>query len=443
MRISRKALWISLGALLVAGLVIGNLLRGRETKHKVETEKVTRRDLEAMVSGSGWIEPRRKVDVSANTAGRVVELAVEEGDTVALGQVLLRIDPAPFRGAVDRIRAAISAARADLDAAIATEAQAKADRERLEALAKRQLASANELDTARRNADKATAGVTAARARLRQEEAMLRTAEHDLNQVTITASMDGVITRRNIEEGETVVTGTMNNPGTILLTIADLSVMEAEIEVDETDVVDVRVGQDVRVTVDAFPDTTLKAVVTEVGSSARRDFTNPGQTSADFPVTVRLVQTIPGLRPGLSATAEIVTSQRTRVPSVSIGALGYRDPAAEAKDFAEHGRRKGGRREAGKAGESGPEDEEDDAGADTLGTHGRRRPETYGVFVIDSGRARFTPVTIGITGERHIEITGGVDEGTTVVSGPFQVLRELRSGDRVQSTRKGRDRAGK
>jgi len=437
-KISRKALWIGLGVLVVAILAIGNLLRGRETKHKVETEKVTRRDLEAMVSGSGWIEPRRKVDVSANTAGRVVELAVEEGDTVKLGQVLLRIDPAPFRGAVDRIRAAIGAARADLDAAIATEAQAKADRERIETLAKRQLATTNELDTARRNADKATAGVSAARSRLRQEEAILRTAEHDLDQVTITASMDGVITRRNIEEGETVVTGTMNNPGTILLTIADLSVMEAEIEIDETDVVDVRVGQDVRVTVDAFPDTTLKALVTEVGSSARRDFTNPGETSADFPVTVRLVETLPGLRPGLSATAEIVTARRTRVPSVSIGALGYRDPEAEAKDFTEHGKRKG-RREAAKA---GGEEDEADAGADTLGTH-KRRPETYGVFGIDGGRARFTPVTIGITGERHIEITGGVEEGTQVVSGPFQVLRELKSGDRVQSTRKGSERAGK
>jgi len=440
-KISRKALWIGLGVLLVAVLVIGNLLRGREPKHKVETEKVTRRDLEAMVSGSGWIEPRRKVDVSANTAGRVVELAVEEGDTVKLGQILLRIDPAPFRGAVDRIRASIGAARADLDAATATESQAKADRERIETLAKRQLASANELDTARRNADKATAGVSAARSRLRQEEAMLRTAEHDLDQVTITASMDGVITRRNIEEGETVVTGTMNNPGTILLTIADLSVMEAEIEIDETDVVDVRVGQDVRVTVDAFPDTTLKALVTEVGSSARRDFTNPGETSADFPVTVRLVETLPGLRPGLSATAEIVTARRTRVPSVSIGALGYRDPAAEAKDFKEHGRRKG-KRDTGKEGKGGEDESENDAGADSLGTH-KRRPETYGVFVIDGGRARFTPVTIGITGERHIEITGGVDEGTEIVSGPFQVLRELKSGDRVQSSRKGRDRAGK
>ena len=432
MKVPRKAVWIAFGVLVVAGLVIGNLVRSREPKHKAETEKVTLRDLEAMVSGSGWIEPRRKVDVSANTAGRVVELAIEEGDTVALGQVLLRIDPAPFRGAVDRLRAAISAARADLDAAAATEAQSKADLERIEALAKRQLASTNELDTARRSAARATAGVSAARARLRQEEAMLRTAVHDLDQVTITASMDGVITRLNIDEGETVVTGTMNNPGTVLLTIADLSVMEAEIEIDETDVVDVRLGQDVRVTVDAFPDTTLKAVVTEVGSSARRDFTNPGETSADFPVTVRLLQTIPGLRPGLSATAEIVTARRSRVPSVSIGALSYRDPAAEAKDFAEAGRRKSG------PGVAEGKDEDDEAAADTLGTHGKRRPETYGVFLIEGRRARFVPVTIGVTGERHIEITGGVEEGTSIVAGPFQVLREIRSGDRVEVARKGR-----
>jgi HlyD family secretion protein len=224
----------------------------------------------------------------------------------------------------------------------------------------------------------------------------------------------------------------MNNPGTILLTIADLSVMEAEIEVDETDVVDVRLGQNVKVTVDAFPDTVLSAMVTEVGSSARRDFANPGETSADFPVVVRLTETIPGLRPGLSATAEIVTARRSDVPSVSIGALGYRDPRAEARHFERRGRRDRGSAHADED-DDADEDESDDTSAagDSLASS-RKRDETYGLFVVENKRARFTPVTVGITGERHIEITGGVPDGAEVVAGPFQVLREIRSGDRVK-----------
>ena len=432
---SRKVLLILLGLVAVTVMVVANLRRGAETKHKVEVEKVARRNLEAVVSGSGWIEPRRKVDVSANTPGRVVELAVDEGDTVAIGQVLLRIDPTPFRGQVDRLRAGVSAARADLESAIATDAEARTELERIEALDKRRLASATQVEAARRRAERATAGVAAARSRLRQEQATLRTAEYDLSQVTISAAMAGVITRLNIEEGETVVTGTMNNPGTILLTIADLSVMEAEIEVDETDVVDVRLGQNVKVTVDAFPDTVLNALVTEVGSSARRDFANPGETSADFPVVVRLTETLPGLRPGLSATAEIVTARRSDVLSVSIGALGYRDPRAEARNFERRGRRDRGSAHADEDDDDdvGDENEDDDTSAngDTLGSSPRRR-ETYGLFLAENGRARFVPVMVGISGERHIEITAGVPEGAEVVAGPFQVLREVRSGDRLK-----------
>lgn len=423
----RKRILLIVGFVAVLGaLLAANLLKNREPHQEVETEKVKRRTLRSVVSGSGWIDPRRKVEVSSVAVGKVVELAVEEGDTVRAGQLLLRIDPAPFESQVDRLRAAIAAARAEREGAEATLTETRTDRERTEALAARDLASTTELDAARRREERAVAGLAAARGRLAEAEAMFRSAQYDLKQVTITASMSGVITRLNIEEGETVVTGTMNNPGTVLLTIADLSSMEARIDVDETDVVNVALGQEAEVTVDAFPDSILHGVVTEVGSSAKRGLGGVGETSADFEVAVRLHDTLPGLRPGLSATADIVTARRDSVLSVSIGALLYRDPAAEARHAAN---RRRGKRPAAAS----------EADEDSLDAGGRRaRPETYGLFVVEKGRVRFEPVTVGITGERHFELTGGVADGAEVVSGPFKVLRELHAGDRVKRAKGGK-----
>ncbi len=423
----RKRILLIVGfAVLLGALLAVNLVKSREARHEVELEKVKRRNLRSVVSGSGWIDPRRKVEVSSVTVGKVVELAVEEGDTVRAGQLLLRIDPAPYESQVDRLRAAIAAARAEIDAATATLTEAKTQRERIEALAARGLASTTELDAARRADERAVAGLAVARGRLAEAEAMLRSAQYDLKQVTITAAMSGVITRLNIEEGETVVTGTMNNPGTVLLTISDLSSMEARIDVDETDVVNVRIGQDAEVTVDAFPDSILHGVVTEVGSSAKRGVGVVGETSADFEVAVRLHDTLPGLRPGLSATADIVTARRDSVLAVSIGALLYRDPASEERQ-AENRRR-------GKRGPQATEADEDSLDA----TGKRARRETYGLLVVEKGRVRFEPVTVGITGERHFEITVGVADGAEVVSGPFKVLRELHAGDRVKRAKGGK-----
>ncbi len=422
----KKIIAIGAGVLLLGALLAANILRNREPEHAVEMEQVERRPLRAVVSGSGWIDPRRKVEVSAATPGKVVELAVDEGDTVKAGQLLLRIDPTPFESQVDQLRAAIAAAGAEREGAEATLAETTAERERIEALAARDLASATELDQIRRREERAIAALAAARARLAQQEALLRQARYELGQVTIAAEMAGVITRLNIEEGETVVTGTMNNPGTVLLTISDLATMEARIDVDETDVVNVKIGQPAEVTVDAFPDSILHGAVTEIGSSAKRGLGGVGETSADFEVVVRLADTLPGLRPGLSATADIVTAVRDSALSVSIGALVYRDPELESRHAENPGRR--GRTPATER-----------AAADTVDASGRRvRRETYGLLVVEKDRARFVPVTIGITGERHFELTGGIEAGAEVVSGPFKVLRELHSGDRVKRAKGGK-----
>ncbi len=441
----KKPLIIVSVVVLVAILVTVQLVRDFERATEVEVERLRPRDLRSMVSASGWLRPHRQVDVSANTMGKVVELLVREGDRVLRGQVLLRIDPARYRGEVDQLRAALHRARADLQAAETSLSEARDTLAREEALAERGVSSRDRLDGARFEVERAEATVSSGQAQVRGQQAALGTAEHDLDQVTVVSELDGVITRLNVEEGENVVTGTMNNPGTVLLTISDLSEMETRLEVDETDVVNLALDQVAELTVDAYPDTVFGGVVTEIGHAPIRAAGRAGETSADFEVIVHLTQTLAGMRPGLSASADIVTATRDTVLSVSIGALVYRDPERERRAEERH---RGGRASRSRAGAerdtaaavtaaavdspAEPDDGEDDD--DSTGN------EVYGLFVIEGGRARFTPVEIGITGERHFEILAGIDAGTEVVAGSFRTLRELRSGDRVKPKKRNRQR---
>jgi HlyD family secretion protein len=291
--------------------------------------------------------------------------------------------------------------------------EARDNLEREEALAARGLSAQNALANQRRAATRAEAEVAAARAEIRRQEAALMTAQHDLDQVTVIDEMGGVVTRLNVEEGENVVTGTMNNPGTVLLTISDLGIMDVKLEVDETDVVALELGMRGDVRVDAFPDTTFAAAVTEIGHAPIRRSGRAGESSADFEVVLRLDQVVPGFLPGLSASADIVTAVRDSVIAVPIGALVYRDPEEEARRF-ERGRVRSAT-------------DESDAGTDPQ--------ETYGVYIMLDGRARFRVVTIGITGERYFELLEGLDEGAEIITGPFSVLRSLEAGDRVKRER--------
>ena len=229
----------------------------------------------------------------------------------------------------------------------------------------------------------------------------------------------GVVTRLDVEEGENVVTGTMNNPGTVLLTVADLSVMEVRLEVDETDVVDLERGMRAEVRVDAFPDTTFGGAVSEIGLAPVRRSGRAGESSADFEVIVRLDVPAPGFLPGLSASADVVTAEREGALAVTIGALVYRDPARESRRAARRGR----------AASVADDDDEEDEGE-----------ETYGVYLIEKGRAVFRQVEIGISGERHFEVVSGVADGDRIIAGPFRVLRNLESGDKVKSKRSKKTR---
>jgi HlyD family secretion protein len=385
---------------------------------QVRTEKVERRDLVSVVTASGKIQPKKKVDISADISGRVIQVAVEEGQWVNKGDLLVRIDPTQFEASLRRAQAAVAQSRAQGAQARANLLKAQNDLRRSEQLGRGQdLISPADLDNARTQAAVAQAQLEAANFAVQQAQASVSEAQEALRKTTIVAPMSGRITRKNIEEGETAIVGTMNNAGTVLLTVADLSVMEARVKVDETEVTRVKVGDSASVRVDAFNGQAFHGTVTQIGNSAvqQQAAASADQQSVDFEVTIT-IDNATQLRPDLTATADIVTDNRRGVVAVPIIAVTARDHAGKKFKSSD---------DQAKAAE---------AGQDTAGSGPRRGDEVNGVFVVEGGKARFVPVTVGITGDRYFEVTRGLRGGETVVSGTYQAIRDLEAGTPVRVT---------
>jgi HlyD family secretion protein len=269
--------------------------------------------------------------------------------------------------------------------------------------------------------------------RIKVEEAGLATTKYNLNQVIISAPMDGLVTRRSIEEGETAVLGTMNNAGSVLLTIADMSVLEAEVEVDETEIPSVLLGQQAKVMIDAVPDRTFKGHVTEVGNSPIQTTQQAGgqRQATTFKVVITLDEQVPDVRPGFTCTAEITTATRKDVVSVPIQALTVREMLYN--DKGEMVREQPQRRRRSNAVET-------PVSASNEPPPGHTRKETEGVFVFTGGRGVFTPVKVGIAGEQYFEVLSGLKAGDQVITGPFASVRELSDGGDVKVQQNNRDR---
>jgi HlyD family secretion protein len=408
--------WIILAAvaIVIALFIVLNLTRGG-SKVEVQTTEVKRRDITKTVSASGAIQAKQQLDVSATAIGKITALAVSEGDVVTEGDFLLEIDPTAYESVVDQLEASIGAAGANLEMERASLEKAEYDLRRVEALFAQELVSEEELKNARYGAEVSRARVRSAEETLSQHRANLRKARHELREVRITAEMSGTITTLNVEEGESAIMGTLNNPGTVLLTISDLSEIEAEVLVDETEVVYVEIGQPARITLDAFPDTPFKGVVTEVGNSAVRSQVGLGQTSVDFKVVVSVRDTIPDARPGLSASVEIDVAEAHAALSIPIQCLTLRRTIDD--------------------GETQEPAEKPVDGLEVEGA-GDGAEEVEGVFVVEEGRAIFKPVEVGIAGSSYFEVLAGLEEGAAVVSGPFKAINELEDGDPVKISAK-------
>ena len=439
---TRRKVIVGLAVVAVGAAVVYANFRFRRVEGKeVTVEAVRHRDLTAAVSASGKIEPKRSVNISADVMGRVTQLAVEEGQIVRQGQLLLQIDPRNLESALLRGEAGLAAAQSQLEqmrAGIVTArenlALARQTLQRQEDLWSQQLTTRESLDKAQtevkvREADlrEREQQLATQEQRIRQEKADLANARYNLSKVRIESPIDGIVTRRNIEQGEMVVIGTMNNPGTVMLTIADMSVIEAEVEVDETDIPSIRIGQSAKVTIDAMPDQSFSGKVTEIGNSpiqtSTTTQTSAGQQATNFKVVVTLDGQIRAVRPGFTCTAEITTDTRSRALSVPIQAMAVRELIHDKSGKIVPQPRNDRRRRSGGV--------ETVAAAEPL-PDGQTRKETEGVFVLRNGVAEFVPVKTGIAGDKYFEALSGLKEGDMVITGPFASVRDLNDGDKAK-----------
>src|SRR6185295_3157784 len=267
--------------------------------------------------------------------------------------------------------------------------------------------------------------------RIAQERATLESARYDLSKNTIASPIDGIVTRRNIQEGETAVIGTMNNAGTVLLTLADMSVIQAEVEVDETNIPSVQLGQKAKITIDALPDKTFKGHVSEIGNSpiqaAGAAAQNTSTQATNFKVVVILDEPVPSVRPGFTCTADITTATRKEVTAVPIPAVAVRELVYDANGQVVKEPKTDKRRKT----------PEPVAVAAEL-KPGQTRKETEGVFVVRAGKAEFVPIKMGIAGDKYFEVLGGLKGGDEVITGPYNSVRGMTDGDLVKVDNKAK-----
>ncbi|HXZ27510.1 MAG TPA: efflux RND transporter periplasmic adaptor subunit [Terriglobales bacterium] len=445
---SKKKIILIAGIVLAVVLVVvGTISFSGKNVVGVQTGKVSREDLASVVTASGEIKPKNYVNIGANAFGKITKLYVKEGDHVKQGQMLAQLENVQSASDVAATRAALEAARTDAlaaDAGLKTAQaqleqsqaqleQAKLDYQRAQGLYKDALIAKADFDAKKAAYDAAVAGLAQSKARVAQSKAQLDSSHGHVTQTQATlvkssdllskteyvAPYDGVITNLPVREGETVVIGIQNAPGSTLMTLADLSVITAEVKVDETDIVNVKLGQDATVSIDAIPNKTFHGKVTEIGDNAivrstgvsTAQTTGGSQEAKDFKVVVTLTDPPENLRPGLSTTAKITTATRQGALAIPIQALTIR----RSSELQEKSKNSVQAAAPAKADEKDKKDE-----------------ELQGVFVVRNQRAVFVPVETGITGTTDIEVTKGLKEGDEIVTGSYKVLRTLKNNAAVK-----------
>jgi len=441
----KKILLISTGVLVAAGLVTFMIVKQQSGYTKVLTAKAARQELSTVVSGTGQVKPKTYANLGATAMGRITHLYVHEGDHVKKGQVVASVENVQQSANVNGQKATIAAAHTDVASYIANEKtqeanleharadleQKRLDWDRAQALYKAGILSKQDYDSkkaafatdaaseneAQAQFNQAKAQTDSARAKVNTQKATLRYNQDLLDRTTAVAPFDGVVTNEPVREGETVVEGIQNTEGSTFMTIADMSVVTAEVKVDETDIINIKIGQAAEITVDALPGRVFKGHVTLVGDQAllrstgiaTSQSTTGTEEAKDFKVVVTLDTPSDELRPGLSCTAKVTTAHKNSILTLPIQALTLYSPVTD-KNSVQAATTK-----------SGP---------------------VQGVFLVDKDakgrmRAKFVPVTTGITGATDIEVLTGLNEGQELVTGPYKILRALKDGSLLKhDTRK-------
>ena len=420
----KKWIFIGLGVAVVAVLVILGLKQRQGKVTAVDLAKVTREDVVSHVKAPGKIEPFTLVKMSATLPGKITYLEVKEGQRVKRGQVLLKLDPTQYEAEMQRATAALSSAEELMKQARYNRDRAQQVLERKLPLAKRNLVSPEELEQAQNAADVSRAAYDGALHAVSEARATLAAARDNLDKTTFTAPFDGVVSALNVEKGENVITGTMNNPGTEILAVADTTRMIVRANVDETDVVNVRVGESVNIKVDAFTDSVFRGQVIEVGNTAKSTSSlGASQDQSTFEVKVVFLDHIPNIRPGMTGDVDIQTMVHKSVLSVPIQSVVVRT----RRELDEARAMKAGKKKARPTDAQAAENE-------TEAQKKAKEKEINGVFVVRKGVATFVPVTPGIAGDLNQEVLGDIQPGDEVVSGPYKELRALKDGSQVKKS---------
>lgn len=418
----KVGLVVAIVVLATAGVVAFRINRSRNAGTEVRLEQVSRRDLVSAVTASGKIEAKTSVDISADITGRIIDIAVREGDMVKRGQFLLQIDPAQYQAAVARAQGVVSSTEAILLQTRASRDQAQRAWNRAKQLRElgENLIAPETAEQAQTALEVAEANFQSSRAQLEQARAGLQEARDNLSKTRLTAPIAGRVVRLAVEQGEVAVPGTFSRETGLLMTIADLSVILAKVQVDETDVIRLKSRDSVEVNIDAYPDTTFSGQVTKISHSAKLTATQTASGSndraVDFDVEITLKNPPEDIRPDLSCTARIVTDTRNNALSIPIIALTVRDHEKVPNES-----------------EMGPK-------VDTLRDRFTKR-EAEGVFIVRGGLATFRPVKVGVAGDDYFEVLDGIREGETIVAGTYQAIRDLKDGAKVRQadTTKTRD----
>jgi HlyD family secretion protein len=454
-----KKIAIGVGAVALLAAIVGfTVYQSGKNVVTVQTGKVQRQDLSSVVSASGEIRPKTYVNIGANAFGKITHLLVKEGEHVRKGQLLAQLENVQSSADVNANQASVQAAETDAlaaDAALKTSqadllrAQAdyernKLDWDRAQSLFKDGLISKSDFDSRRNAWATADSGLVQAQARVAQAKAQKDSADKHVSQnqatltrfadvlqkATYTAPYDGVITNLPVREGETVVMGIQNSPGSTLMTLADMSVITAEVKVDETDIVNVHLGQPAEVTIDAIPNQVFHGKVSEIGDNAivrstgvaTSQQTSASEEAKDFKVVVTVSDPPQDLRPGLSTTAKITTAARSNVLAIPIQALSMRSKAQLEQE----------KSAPGSVHAAAPSPKETASKDKDASSDKDKKQDLQGVFVIRNKKAEFVPVATGIAGTTDIEVLNGLNEGDVVITGSYKVLRTLRSGSSVK-----------
>ncbi len=398
----KKFIIIALVIIVVAVIVLVNLSKG-ERALVVQTEKVFRDDITQIVTGTGKIFPVTEVKISANVSGKIIGIYAEEGDSVKKGQLLVRLDQEKYRAQAERYKSSLKGAQADVKLN-------EMELQRSKELYEKNLLSRSELEAAIAKYERAIS-------QLEQAKANLAEAEDALSKTVIRSPLNGVVIKKYKEVGE-IALGSQFQEDVILL-VADLSQMEARVEVNENDIVNVTIGDTAEVEIDAFPDTTFKAVVTDISNLAETKGQGTMEEVTNFMVHLLLLDKLPAFRPGMSATADIATETHKNVLNIPIQALTAREKSVlQPKNKVE----------------STPAEREAEKELEKK-TRKRKTEEEMVevVFVVEDGIARMRPVKVGLSDENYYEVLEGLHEGEEVITGPFRILsRKLKDGDKVK-----------